>query len=64
MRLVLKQGFYCIGSDTGRNPKILKLSECELSQEQKKALLGLYAFGGMISSPVYFKKESNYIGRM
>ena len=35
-----------IYNGTSRNLKIPKLSACELSQEQKKALLGLHAFSG------------------
>ena len=52
----LKAGFHCIDNGTDRNGKIFKLSACELSQEQKNALMGLYAFGGNDFVPCRFLK--------
>ena len=54
----LKAGFYFIDNNTGRNRRILKLSVCELSQEQKKALLGLHAFGGNDFVSCIFQQEA------
>ena len=45
-----------IDNGTGRNHKSLKLSACELSQEQKKALLGLHAFSGNDYVSCIFRK--------
>ena len=45
-----------IDNGTGRNRKILKLCACELSQEQKKALLRLHSFSGNDYVSCIFRK--------
>ena len=54
--ILLASQTHNLDSGTGKNRKILDLAACELSANQRKALLGFHAFSGNDYISSFFRK--------
>ena len=53
--------FRFIGNSSGKNRKLLELSLCDLTDQQKKSLVGMHAFTGS-DYVTNFAKRNSYAG--